>query len=302
MQISAILIPIVAISVGMNASVKTYDEDVIGIARYCDGTTEDIYAPSVSSSKNITTNALIPDEAASQDDYVSPTLIFGDDERTILTDTSKYTLFPYRAVCRVAAGYDTDGDGYVNFYSIGTGAIVGPHTVLSCSHIFYKTDYGWPIYYEAAPGAYTNQTTGSLTFPNGKYSDLKKITIGTYFRTGDANDDWSFIDFNTDFGSELGYFGVSSSLSQGDTVKLYGYHGDLNGLLGYGTGQVTYCSTYKFYHNCDAISGSSGGPLFKNGTTLVGMHSGGVDSTQDAACKVSSYIASWVQERLDGLL
>lgn len=95
--------------------------------------------------------------------------------------------------------------------------------------------------------------------------------------------------------------GVSSELSNGDTVRLYGYHGDYDSRLGYGPGTTSGVSTYKFRHNCDAIAGSSGGPITRGSTTVVGIHSGGYNSNWDQACKVSNYIVGWIEERIEGL-
>lgn len=91
----------------------------------------------------------------------------------------------------------------------------------------------------------------------------------------------------------------STAISVGSIVRLYGYHGDIPDQISYGPGTVTYLETYKFYHNCDAISGSSGGPITYGTTTVVGIHSGGVNQNEDAACKVSSYIVGWINERLN---
>ena len=68
---------------------------------------------------------------------------------------------------------------------------------------------------------------------------------------------------------------VSSNLNNGDEVRLYGYHGDLNARLAYGPGEVTAVETFKFRHNCDAIAGSSGGPVTTNWSTVAGIHHGG---------------------------
>ena len=95
--------------------------------------------------------------------------------------------------------------------------------------------------------------------------------------------------------------GVSSELSNGDTVRLYGYHGDYDSRLGYGPGTTSGVSTYKFRHKCYAIAGSSGGPITRGSTTVVVIHSGGYNSNWDQACKVSNYIVGWIEERIEGL-
>lgn len=223
-------------------------------------------------------------------------LIFGDDERATLKE-SQYTKFPFRTICYIKLHFDTDGYGVNDLSTYGTGALVGPSTVLTASHvIFHSTKKIWPTKVEVSPGGH--YSNGTFIAPYGTTTTCKKLTVGTYYNTSDPNDDWGFIDLYKDFGSDLGYFGTSSELSVGDTVRLYGYHGDLNGQLGYGPGSVTNVSTYKFRHNCDAISESSGGPITLGTTTIVGIHSGGYNNDEDQACKVSSYIVKWINDRL----
>lgn len=124
------------------------------------------------------------------------------------------------------------------------------------------------------------------------------MTIGVYFRTLDPADDWAIVDLDYHIGQNIGYMGVSSALSNGDDVRLYGYHGDLNARLAYGPGEVTSVQAFKFRHNCDAISGSSGGPVTTNWSTVVGVHHGGYNDNLDQACKVSDYIVTWIEERI----
>ena len=131
------------------------------------------------------------------------------------------------------------------------------------------------------------------------YCNYRSINIGSNVSTGENDDDWAIIDLENDIGSTLGYFGLSStSINVGTKVRLYGYHGDIPNKISYGPGNITYLETYKFYHNCDAWEGSSGGPITFGNVTVVGIHSGGVDATQDAACKVSSYIVQWIYNRI----
>lgn len=227
---------------------------------------------------------------------IEPTLIFGNDDRIILSN-SQYSLYPFKSVCYISLSFDTDNDGNADCFTYGTGALVGHKTVLTASHVLFHTQYHvWPKSIEVIPGGYKNNNT--MIKPNGFTTSYSKLTVGTYYNTNNQNDDWWLIDLNTDFGSTLGYMGVSSALNINDNIRLYGYHSDLNGKMAYGRGNVTYLETYKFRHNCDAIAGSSGGPITLGSNVVVGIHSGGYDSNQDVACKVSNYIVGWINDRI----
>ena len=260
---------------------SSFADPVIAQSIDSSGEVTDIKASEVELSDSISTAFYSPNP----NDYISPALIFGEDDRTILP-TNMYNLFPYRTVCLIHAYFGT------TVYA-GTGVLVGPSTVLTCSHLLYND--GWPSEVRVYPAAH--QTDIGLMAPYGTFYS-ENMTIGVYFRTLDPADDWAIVDLDYHIGQNIGYMGVSSALSNGDEVRLYGYHGDLNARLAYGPGEVTSVETFKFRHNCDAISGSSGGPVTTNWSTVVGVHHGGYNNNWDQACKVSDYIVTWIEERI----
>lgn len=260
---------------------SSFADPVIAQSVDSSGEVTDIKASEVDLSDSISTAFYSPNP----NDCISPALIFGEDDRTILP-TNMYNLFPYRTVCLIHAYFGT------TVYA-GTGVLVGPSTVLTCSHLLYND--GWPSEVRVYPAAH--QTDIGLMAPYGTFYS-ENITIGVYFRTLDPADDWAIVDLDYHIGQNIGYMGVSSALSNGDDVRLYGYHGDLNARLAYGPGEVTSVETFKFRHNCDAISGSSGGPVTTNWSTVVGIHHGGYNNNWDQACKVSDYIVTWIEERI----
>ena len=260
---------------------SSFADPVIAQSIDSSGEVTDIKASEVELSDSISTAFYSPNP----NDCISPALIFGEDDRTILP-TNMYNLFPYRTVCLIHAYFGT------TVYA-GTGVLVGPSTVLTCSHLLYNDR--WPSEVRVYPAAH--QTDIGLMAPYGTFYSENMI-IGVYFRTLDPADDWAIVDLDYHIGQNIGYMGVSSALSNGDDVRLYGYHGDLNARLAYGPGEVTSVETFKFRHNCDAISGSSGGPVTTNWSTVVGVHHGGYNNNWDQACKVSDYIVTWIEERI----
>lgn len=229
--------------------------------------------------------------------------IIGDDNRVILEDY-QYTQQPYKSICRIVITFDElSGVAYQ-----GTGFLVGPHTILTNCHVLYDCsddhDYGWFDTISISFGTYKN-SNGSIINPYGVITQFTYASCGLYRDTENTNDDWALLDINKDIGDELGYFGVTSDLSDDESVKVIGYSGDLDRKLAYSNGVVDDVKTYKFDHNCDVYSGGSGSPVIKNSNNLVcGIHSSnsyywffGKHYTNHA-CKISSYIVAWIEERL----
>lgn len=215
--------------------------------------------------------------------------LYGEDDRRFL-NKNEYYVWPYRGVVQLTMKFvDSDGDEH-NY--VGTGALVGPNVVLTASHLIYSNDYGWSTLVKAYVGQY-----------GSSYTDVSRVansTIGVSFRTGDANDDWAICYLDDALGSTYGYFDVSDeSLSYGD----YGTNIAYNGSTRYKSeaqGGIYDVETYKFYHRIDAVAGASGSPIFYKITQrIVGIHSGGTHGdTYDynIACRISSYLADWVEE------
>lgn len=267
-------------------------DSIIAFTKHEDNSVSPVYESELIPGSSESTQFYSPNE----EDYISTTSIFGPDERTLL-ETTDYLAFPFRTVCLVHALFDTDNDGKSNYTGVGTGVLVGPRTVLTAAHVIFDNSLGiWPLSVEVYPGGH-KASNGFIIAPFGKLTSIS-MSRGVNYETNDTADDWGLVELNRTIGSEIGYMGVSSELSNGNTVRLYGYHSDYDSRLGYGPGVVNTVELYKFRHNCDAIRGSSGGPITRGTTTVVGVHSGGYDNNWDQACKVSNFIVGWVEERI----
>lgn len=224
-------------------------------------------------------------------------IIFDDDDRVVIKENQS-NYYPYRSVCRITVSYDEE-PGTIYY---GTGVLVGHSTILTACHVVYHEDYKWFSHITFDFGTYRDESTGNQIYTYDRITSWSRATCDSYYDTLDANDDWAIIDLNSTIGNELGYMGVSSNLSEGDNVKLYGYHGDLNGNLAYGFGNITTCYTYKFYHTCDTYGGSSGGPITIGSNTIVGIQHGYFTNGSNAiACKVSTYIVGWINDRINAV-
>ena len=280
--------------INSNDIVKANNE-YCGITKYEDGSIEYITYDEYHKYDSATIETISFD--ASTYSVVQPPIIGGEDTRVQITkEQSK--LFPYSAVCAINGYFDSNGDGIEDVVYKGTGALVGPSTILTKSTLVYDNNYGWHKRIEVIPGQYITDD-GELDEDCEIYTHIKAASIGNHHNTGSPNDAWSILDLGDNIGEIYGYYGVIyTDISLGSEIRMYSYHSDYNMNMAEGTGYVNMLETYKFYHNCDAWEGSSGGPITFGNVTVVGIHSGGVDSTQDAACKVSSYIVQWIYNRI----
>lgn len=229
--------------------------------------------------------------------------IIDNDNRVVLEDY-QYMQKPYRSICRILISFnELSGVEYQ-----GTGFLVGPHTILTNCHMVYdcsnEHNYGWFDSISISFGTYED-SNGKIINPYGTITQFSSASCGSFRDTKDRNDDWALIDLNENIGNELGYFGVTSELSNDDSVTVVGYSGDLDRKMAYSNGNVSNVNTYKFDHNCDTTGGVSGSPVIKKSNNLIcGIHSGysyywffGNHYTNHA-CKISTYIVAWIEERL----
>ena len=222
-------------------------------------------------------------------------VIIGNNDIVPVPDNST-TSFPYRMVCLILVQYnETPGVVY-----LGTGFLVGPSTIMTACHTIYHEDYGFFDSIQFGFGAYYNESTQAMVYPYGLMSSWNACTVGSYYDTYSANDDWAIIDLSTTPGSTLGYFGLTNNISNNNSVRTYGYPMEYTQDLAYSDGTISSLQTYMFNHNCDTTHGSSGGPICYN-LSVCGIHHGGSDvSNINYACRISTYIIGWINERING--
>ena len=222
--------------------------------------------------------------------------IYGSDDRTWLTD-SQYSQNPYRMVAQLYYGRDTNNDGVADTDYMATGFLVGPNVLMTAAHVVYNASYGWV----------TNMTAyfGANGYPLGDTAVASASAIaywcGNNATTGSENDDWAFVKLNWNVGNTYGYFNVvNMPISRGTSVRMIGYQGTTaNMSVAYDQVRKT-PGTYGFYHRIDAISGSSGAPIFYGTTNnVIGIHSGGhhvLFDDYNTACRISSYLEQYVSD------
>jgi V8-like Glu-specific endopeptidase len=161
------------------------------------------------------------------------------------------SVYPYDCVC-----YITDS------LAQGSGVIIGPHTILTASHVLWSYDLG--------------QSATNIEVYPGYSSGGQSVTgqwVTHFFEVNDSNDqltkaasqqDFAIIDFSSNL-SSYGSFGIQTNYS-GGTVHLTGYPAIAGGAQTDQIGTVSADSTYSVldYVSVSSSPGNSGGPIWIN--------------------------------------
>jgi len=200
------------------------------------------------------------------------------------------STFPYNCVVLIETE-DPDDPGH---FEEGSGVIIGPHTILTASHMLWdSTDQDEANQVFIYPGYSQN----GIPNPAGSGSPLNADSVWHNFEVGTAGtqtrsssqDDYAVIDTNYTFTS---WMGVVLNYG-GGTVHATGYPAIANGLQTDVVGTVSQDPNYSVldYGSLSASAGNSGGPLwlnFNGSDDVVG-----IVSTGAWACQLTT--ADWNQ-------
>jgi hypothetical protein len=188
------------------------------------------------------------------------------------------SLYAFMDVCLISVSFD----GTTTPARFGSGAIIGPHTILTASHVLWDNDLGqgatsvgvYPGY--AQGGAPISGNLGQIHY--FQVNDSTATTILTSF----AVNDFAVIDVGTDL-SQYGWFGHWENFTSGG-VNVSGYPG-LSGIQVTETGHANVDSQFQVldYPTIAVPHGMSGGPLWvvdpaTSMPAVVGLVSVGFDT------------------------
>lgn len=174
---------------------------------------------------------------------------FGRDDRVRLETTT----LPGLAIGRLETGC--------------TAVMVGKSLALTAAHCVYDTE---------SKSLKSNLNYLNLAYENGrsKYQvRVSAVWLGTTTPVKLRGSDWAVLMLDSPIGDKTGWFGVSSGITEEMfpyTVNLAGYATDKEG----GNSPYMHANCYihkvdeaeRLLHDCDAATGTSGGPIFIQST------------------------------------
>lgn len=187
-----------------------------------------------------------------------------DDDRTRVTNTN---TFPFNATTYMSMDFP---QGRFR----GSGALVSPHTVLTCGHnVFDLNESEWTSSVMVAPGQYQLTNNGATNRPFGTRNAANVATFSSYVNSNPATNqkfdfDIGAVFFNNPFGQITTYFPLEFSYTalSGSTVNALGYPGEVQGSGTFAqwlsTGQILSATPRQITHNLYVSGGNSGGPLY----------------------------------------
>lgn len=243
-------------------------------------------------------------------DIPSLTNIIGSDDRQKVSDT---TVSPYRQICLITAYfkvYNYQTNNYELRPASGTAFLVGENVLLTAGHMLFCDSSSGDVRYEdgidnpmflyfmaIVPGAYLDSNDNGVA-PFG-YSYVDSCYIQKeYYTSLDLNYDWGICVLGEKIGRQIGYLGMSTALkvssSETNDIEVIGYPGDKNGDMYISRGTYFDATTNRIKHDADTLSGSSGSPVFLEGTLSVrAIHTSG-SKEYNGATRINNFIFNLV--------
>lgn len=231
--------------------------------------------------------------------------VFGEDERRLVADT---TRFPWSAVGLVQSiWYKSDN---VVVVSTGTGALIGERVVLTVGHTVYSQEDGW-----ASEITFVPARNGSAE-PFGRARSIRTIAQRAWVEDKDNRYDIAMFVLDKPLGQQAGHLSVaveSGEFFLNRNLNSAGYPGETH------TGDTQYHSfgisldvqDGLIRHLLDSEPGQSGSPLwyYEAGTQnrrIVGVltgsreiNSGGVVvDSYNVAVHINEAFAGWIEDTL----
>lgn len=205
--------------------------------------------------------------------------ILASDDRIKVKNT---TVFPYSATVFVQSTFP-NGDVYV-----GSGSLVSSDGVLTAGHMIYnKARGGWATKVVIYPGL-----NGTVA-PFGSATAIKLFSVDDWTNNQDTQHDIGMMRLDKPIGYQTGWFGMTTTASQNETVQTSGFPGDKYGAMYKASGIVDTLTETALHYTFDTSAGQSGSPVYTTGNSLVAAHTYG-GNTDNFGTRINSTVLSWV--------
>ncbi len=203
-------------------------------------------------------------------------VIIGKDDRVRIQNTK---VVPWNRICHLTIEAQ-NGHKY-----LGTGALIGPRTVVTAGHCVFLHDAGgWPKSITVTPGRNDNER------PFGQAKAVQLHTVKGWKVGKNREYDYGAITLGPGIKmsppSAFGFAALSDSAIQGKKLNTAGYPGDKPaGTMWYNGRMVKAVQPRVLVYDIDTMGGQSGSPVWlkQNGKRIqVAIHTNGMSSGNSA--------------------
>jgi len=206
-----------------------------------------------------------------------------------------YNTFPYSAITKLYLGFSNNGGSTPNYWTHGSGFMVGAKTMITAGHCFLHAYYGWVIQartYILMNTAFPNYDTTTYYFP--ATWALSSNFINSY----DHNYDYCVINMQNNIGNTTGGFGFGTGGSMLNNTYMVGGYPHLNtstGIQYVDSGSVYFQDVYTCQSNSYATGGQSGGPIWKNPDNIAWAILTSANNSATLGNRITSSLFSTIQ-------
>ena len=210
---------------------------------------------------------------------LTPESVFGDDDRTRITDTS---AFPWTAIGQITVSAGATS-------AIATGVMIGPQHMLTAGHAVLSDGFGGDGRADSLTVDFGEGGSPGLDF-SAEMVTARALPDWADSRAAGA--DLALVTLDRSAGAVTGFFDTFAigltGFFTGANVNIAGYPGDIaNGqALALSTGQVAESTDERLFYNAtlDTAGGMSGAPIWQyfaatDERKLIGIHTTGVSDT-----------------------
>ena len=253
-----------ASNISFNDNTKTAWESLI---TEIDLTTDEIHTLNILS-EVLASDSIDPILPTIPSDVVDPHIIFGQDDRQPVSDTTKY---PFKAIGKLESRFENTGNRLFG----GTAFLIAKNVAVTCGHCVYdhKNNGGRATELVFTPGL------NAANVPYGSTTVKNYLVPQGWINNNNKNYDWAIIILNDPIGNKVGgTIGLNNFTNLSDfngyPVTISGYPLDKSydgNKQFYTLGTTISATEYMIKTKMDITCGMSGSPMYYDNKMAVGI-------------------------------